>query len=230
MEDVVMVFAPHPDDAEIGMGGTIASLLSQGCRVIVVDLTDGEPTPRGSVEIRKRETEEASRILGIRERVALDIVNREVFDTVPNRKKIASVIRQFKPSILFVPYWEDGHPDHVQASMLGDSARFYSKFVKSDLAHEAHYPRRIFYYFCTHIRPKLVPAFVFDISAFIDLKLSAVAAYRSQFLDNLKNQHVLDLIRGENAHWGAQVQVAFGEPFACRENIRISTASSLLNA
>ena len=230
MEDGVMIIACHPDDAEIGMGGTIAALLAKGVDLTLVDLTDGEPTPHGSLEIRQKESEQASKILGVTRRVNLGIKNREIFDTVENRKKLATVIRQHKPSMIFAPYWEDGHPDHVQASALCDAARFYAKFVKTDMPFEAHYPRKTFYYFCTHIRPKAQPAFVFDISPFIQTKMDAIAAYRSQFLVNEKNKQVLDLVRGESAHWGFQVGVAYGEPFACRENIRLQSHESLLNA
>lgn len=230
MEYAAAVIAPHPDDAEIGMGGTLAAIIAAGRRVVIIDLTDGEPTPHGSREIRQSETQEASRILGIQSRVTLDIPNREVFDSAPNRKKLASALREYKPAMLFVPYWEDGHPDHVQASMLGEAARFYSKFVKSDMPFEPHYPRKVFHYFCTHIRPRVQPSFIFDISPYIEQKLSAVAAYRSQFVENPNNSRVLDLIRSENAHWGFQIQAAYGEPFMCREYIGFKSAESLLNA
>jgi N-acetylglucosamine malate deacetylase 1 len=230
MENVAAIIAPHPDDAEIGMGGTIAALTSAGSRVVVIDLTDGEPTPHGSREIRQKETAEATRILGVQQRVMLDINNREVFDNVENRKKLAAVLRQYKPTLIFVPYWEDAHPDHVQACALGEAARFYSKFVKTDMPFEPYYARKLFHYFCTHIRPRVQPSFVFDISGHIETKLKAVAAYRSQFLDNDKNRNVLDLIRSENAHWGSQVQAAYGEPFICREHVRLDSVESLLHA
>jgi N-acetylglucosamine malate deacetylase 1 len=230
MEHVVAVVAPHPDDAEIGMGGTIAALTQGGAEVVIIDLTDGEPTPHGSREIRAQETKAASHLLGVRDRVLLDVKNREIFDSVENRKLLASALRQYKPEIIFVPYWEDGHPDHVQACVLGEAARFYSKFVKTDMPFDPHYPRKLLHYFCTHIRPRAQPSFVFDISAFIEVKLKSVEAYRSQFVENEKNREVLGLIGQENAHWGFQVQAAYGEPFICREHICLKSVESLLNA
>jgi len=230
MENVAAVVAPHPDDAEIGMGGTIAALTAVRIKVVIIDLTDGEPTPHGSPEIRARETQEASRILGVEHRVLLNIKNREVFDTVDNRKVLATVLREHKPSIIFLPYWEDAHPDHVQACALGEAARFYAKFVKTDLTFEPHYPRKVFHYFCSHLRPKAQPSFVFDISNYIEVKLKSVAAYRSQFIENDKNRWVLDLIRAENAHWGGEIQVSYGEPFICREHIGLRSVESLINA
>jgi len=224
-----MVIAPHPDDVEIGMGGTVLALVDGGHEVVLVDLTNGEPTPHGTPERRKEEMRHATEILGVSQRVTLDLKNREVFDTVENRKKVASVIREYKPEILFGPYWEDGHPDHVQACQLVESARFYAKFVKSDMPHEPHYPRKLIHFISTHIRPKLFASFVFDISHYIDHKMEAIAAYRSQFVENEKNRHVLELIRSENAHWGFQVGTKFAEPFVMREHLRLTSAESLLH-
>jgi bacillithiol biosynthesis deacetylase BshB1 len=229
MEPVVLIIAAHPDDAEIAMGGTILSLINQGVRVVVVDLTDGEPTPHGSVEIRAREAARASKILGITERRQLDLRNREVFDTVENRKKVAAVIREIQPTILFGPYWEDVHPDHVQAAALVEAARFYAKFVKSDLPHAPWYPSKHLHFFSTHIRVKFTPSFVFDISPYLETKLASVAAYESQFVVHTKNAARLDAIRHEALYWGSQVGTGAGEPFVCKESLKISTASALFN-
>jgi N-acetylglucosamine malate deacetylase 1 len=160
MEPLAVVFAPHPDDAEIGMGGTIRALIQKGIRVVIVDLTDGEPTPHGSKEIRATETANASLTLGVTERCNLELPNRSVFDSVDNRKIVANKIRELRPEVLFAPYWEDAHPDHVQACALIESARFYSKFVKSDLQFNPCYPRRVFHYFSTHLRNRFLPSFV----------------------------------------------------------------------
>lgn len=221
MERVVAVFAPHPDDAEIGMGGTIASLLKEGIRVVLVDLTDGEPTPHGSVEIRAKETARASGILGVVERYNLGIKNREVFDTVENRKTVANIIREIKPEILFIPHWEDAHPDHVHACALVEAARFYSKLVKSDLLHTPHHPRKVFHYFSTHLRSRFIPSFINDISSYLSTKMSAITAYESQFVTHEGNRRRLLEIENEAKYWGAQIEVAAGEPFVCRENLRV---------
>jgi bacillithiol biosynthesis deacetylase BshB1 len=229
MEPVALIIAPHPDDAEIAMGGTILSLVKQGVKVVLVDLTDGEPTPHGSVEIRARETAAATTILGVVERWQLDLKNREVFDTVENRKKVASVIREVQPTLLFGPYWDDVHPDHVQAAALVESARFYAKFVKSDLPHAPWYPRKHLHFFSTHIRVRFTPSFVFDISPHLDAKMAAIRAYESQFVVHTGNAARLDAIRHEALYWGAQVGVAAGEPFICKESVKISTASALFD-
>jgi bacillithiol biosynthesis deacetylase BshB1 len=227
MEDIVLVVAPHQDDAEIGMGGTICALRASQVRVVILDLSDGEPTPYGSVAIRARETEAASKILGVEERILLGLSNRQIFDTVENRNKIAEVIRRIKPSVIFAPYWEDAHPDHVQASALVDAARFYSKFVKTELAHEPWYPRTQLYFFSTHLRVKAQPSFIYDVSAFLGQKMSAIRAYESQFVTHPGNASRLEAIETEARYWGAQVGVAAGEPFVCREHIRILSVHAL---
>jgi bacillithiol biosynthesis deacetylase BshB1 len=227
MEPVALIISPHPDDAEIAMGGTIAALIAQGARVIVVDLTDGEPTPHGSPEIRARETAKASSILGISERRLLGLKNRELFDTVENRKKVAAVIREFKPSILFGPYWEDVHPDHVQCAALVESARFYAKFVKSDLPFDPWYPRKHLHYFSTHIRVRFSPSFIFDISPWLDRKIDAIRAYESQFVTHTGNSARLEAIRHEALYWGDQVGAQAGEPFVCKELVKVGSAQSL---
>jgi bacillithiol biosynthesis deacetylase BshB1 len=228
MESVALVVSPHPDDAEIAMGGTIASMIQQGVKVIVADLSDGEPTPHGSVERRKEESLIASKILGIAERRLLTLKNREIFDTVENRNVVAALIREVQPHIIFGPYWEDAHPDHVQAAALVESARFYAKFVKSELPHEPWYPKKHLYFFSTHMKVRFTPSFVFDISAQLDSKMSAIAAYASQFVENPRNQKRLDEIRAEAVYWGNQVGAAAGEPFVCRESLRISSAEALV--
>jgi bacillithiol biosynthesis deacetylase BshB1 len=221
MEDIALIVAPHPDDAEIGMGGTIIALRKAGVRVALLDLSDGEPTPFGSPEVRATETKAASSILGVSERILLGIKNREIYDTVENRKSIAEVIRSVRPTVLFAPYWEDAHPDHVQASALVDASRFYAKFVKTELQYEPWYPRREMYFFSTHMRVKLSPSFVFDISDHLDTKMAAIRAYTSQFVHHPQNAERLDVIRNEALYWGAQIGAKAGEPFVSREVVRV---------
>src|SRR4051812_29484991 len=106
-----LVLATHPDDAEIGVGGTMALLLSQGARVGVLELTDGEPTPHGSPEIRARETEVATAVLNLTWRGNLRFPNRRLESTLDNRARLAGALRELRPRVLFAPYWDDAHPD-----------------------------------------------------------------------------------------------------------------------
>ncbi len=114
----ILVIAPHPDDAELGMGGAILKFLSEGLKVGILDLTDGEPTPHGNPEIRAEEAAAASGVLGISWRENLGLPNRSLEPTLTARHQLAGVIRQTCPRWLFAPYWIDAHPDHVAATQL----------------------------------------------------------------------------------------------------------------
>src|SRR5438132_9280413 len=113
-----LVIAPHPDDAELGMGGALLLLKAQGACVGILDLTDGEPTPHGSPEIRRQETLAATAILGVDWRGNLGLTNRSVVADLDARRRLAGALRQLRPRCLLAPYWDDAHPDHVAASAL----------------------------------------------------------------------------------------------------------------
>ena len=166
-----LIIAPHPDDAELGAGGAILKMLAEGRSVGVLDLTSGEPTPHGSPEIRARETAAATDLLGLPWRENLGLPNRRLEPTLDARATLAAVIRRTRPRWLFAPYWEDAHPDHVAATQLIEAARFWAKLTKTDLPGDPHYPERIFYYYCVHLKLAPQPAFVLDISAEWEKKL-----------------------------------------------------------
>ena len=179
----IVVVGPHPDDQELGMGGTIARLARQGHQVHLIDMTNGEPTPFGSVEIRARESAEAGRILGVG-RTLLGLKNREVVHTVEARHALAALYRVHRPEIVFVPYPIDAHPDHVAVTRIAEDARFDAKLSQTNIPGQPWHPKRIIYYYCTHLRMNFAPTFCIDISADIETKMSAVNAYASQFTKN----------------------------------------------
>jgi N-acetylglucosamine malate deacetylase 1 len=220
----VLVVATHPDDAEIGVGGTIVHCARAGLRVGVLDLTDGEPTPHGTPEIRRQETTDATRLLGLAWRQNLGLPNRSVEHTLEARRRLAGVFRTTRPRIIFAPYWDDAHPDHVAASQLCDAARFWAKLTRSDLPGEPFWPPRIFYYWSIHLRIHPKAAFVIDISDCIEQKMQAVAAYQSQFVAGKPNVFPtsLDDIRDRARYWGWTIGKAYGEPFGSREEIGLS--------
>ena len=226
----ILAIAPHPDDAELGMGGAILKFKSEGLRVGVLDLTNGEPTPHGSLEIRARETAAATEILGLDWRANLGLPNRSLEPTLEARRKLAGAIRQLRPRWLFAPYWIDAHPDHVAATQLVEAARFWAKLSKSDLPAQPHYPERIYYYYCVHMRMVPQPAFVLDISDQWEQKFAAIGCYRSQFVDGRPESRptFLERLRDEAAYWGKTIGVRYGEPFACREPIGLRRMESLV--
>ena len=225
-----LVVATHPDDAELGMGGTIALLLGQGARVGVLDLTDGEPTPFGSPEVRRSETDAATAVLGLSWRGNLGLVNRRLEADLDSRARLAGAIRQVRPRFLFAPYWDDAHPDHVAASALVDAARFWAKLTKTDLPGQPHYPSRIFYYFSVHLRIHPRPSFIMDVSSHLDIKMRALGCYRSQLIEGRPTTPptVLDDVRDRARYWGWAIGTAFGEPFASREELGLRGLGELV--
>jgi bacillithiol biosynthesis deacetylase BshB1 len=225
----VLVIAPHPDDAELGAGGAILKLKAEGRRGGVLDLTDGEPTPHGSPETRRRETAAATEILGLDWRGNLELPNRSVEPTLEARGKLAGVIRQHRPRWLLAPYWVDAHPDHVAATQLVEAARFWAKLTKTDLPGEPHHPERIYNYYCVHLKLAPQPAFVLDISDHWDRKFAAIQAYHSQFVAGRPTEPptFLDQLRDEAAYWGKTIGVRYGEPYATREPLGLATLAGL---
>ncbi len=226
----VLVVAPHPDDAEIGMAGAILKLQAEGFSVGVLDLTNGEPTPHGSPEIRARETAAATQVLGIAWRENLGLPNRSLEATLEARAKLAGVFRTIRPRWIFAPYWTDAHPDHVAATQLVEAARFWSKLTKCDLPGRPHYPTRIYYYFCFHLRQIVHPSFVLDISEFWEKKQAAVACYHSQFIEGRPTEpHTfVERLRHRASTWGMAINTVYGEPFACREPVALTGMRGLI--
>lgn len=222
-----MCIGAHPDDVEIGMGGTIAGMTRRGLSVAIVDLTDGEPTPAGTHETRLAEAARAADVLGVTVRRTLDLPNRYLFDTVEARTVLAEVIRELKPRVLFVPFAEDTHPDHIAASAIAVAARFYAKFTKTDMSGEPHYPARVYSYMAVHMRMIREPSFVVDITEDLECKLEALKAYESQFSANPANTGVIEMMAGSASMWGALARVDAGEPFFAPEPLAISMPEDL---
>ncbi len=226
----ILVIAPHPDDAELGCGGTIALWRDEGLRVGVLDLTSGEPTPFGTPELRATETNAATKILDLTWRGNLGLPNRSLEATLEARERLASVIRLARPRWLLAPHWEDAHPDHVAATALIEAARFWAKLTKTNMPGEPFHPERIFYYFCIHLKTIPVPAFVMDISAQWERKIQSIACYESQFITGRPTDPptFMDRLRDEAAYWGKLIGKKYGEPIATREPLALRSTRDLL--
>ena len=221
----ILIFGPHPDDAELGMGGTILKLAKQGHMVHIIDMTNGEPTPFGSVETRANEAAAAAKVLGV-ERTLLGLPNREVVHSIENRHKVAAVIRQHKADWLFVPYPIDAHPDHMAVTRICEDARFDAKLTKSAIPGDPYYPKRIIYYFCTHLRLNFTPNFCIDITDTIDQKIQSVKCYESQFVGN--SAFVPDMVKTITAYFGSRIGTAFAEPFFTYEMLGFGGLDQLI--
>ncbi len=225
-----LIVAPHPDDAELGLGGTIAKLIASGWKVGILDLTSGEPTPLGSVEARRAETAAANEAIGNPWRENLGLPNRSLEPTLIHRRALAEVFRKVRPKLLFAPFWEDAHPDHAAATKLVEDARFWSKLSKSDLAGEPFHPARVLYYFSVHLKIVERPSFVVDISEFAEAKRAALDSYKTQLVDNQPagRPGVIDAVFDRTRFWGHVAGVQHAEPIASREPIGLANLDGLL--
>ncbi len=222
-----MCIGAHPDDVEIGMGATVAKMVREGWKVAIVDLTNGEPTPHGTPEIRAEESARAAQILGVQRRT-LSQPNRYLFDTVEARTELAECIRELQPRILFLPYATDAHPDHIAASSIATAARFYAKFTKTEMTGEPFYPSKVYRYMAVHLSLVVEPSFIVVVDPEdLQRKLGALAAYRSQFGANPKNAEVVPMMGQLAAMWGSRIGAAAGEPFYALEPVGVSSVSAL---
>ncbi len=223
----ILVVGPHPDDQELGMGGTIIRLAKQGHNVLLLDATNGEPTPYGTPEQREKEWTEAAKILGVK-RQLLGLKNREVQHTIEARHKMAGVIRQHQAQIIFLPFEEDAHPDHRAVTRIVEDARFDAKLTKTDIPGEPIYPKWLIYYYCTHLRWVANPTFCLDISDEMDDKERAIKAYHTQFVVPEKNRRVVEFVRELNGYMGSRIGARYAEPFFTKEPLGLNAIDGLV--
>jgi bacillithiol biosynthesis deacetylase BshB1 len=225
MEPVdLLVFGPHPDDLEIGLGGTIARHAAQGDRVGLCDLTAGEMGSNGTVEERLAEAEEARAVLGARWRINLRWPDRAIGPNPEHVRAAAKTIRDARPRAVAVPYWSDRHPDHVAASQVLTEAAFNAGLRRYDAGAEAWKPKWVVYYFINDSAP---PSFVVDVSDHYERKRQALACHRSQFANpadggvatRLTSPLFQQLIESRDAQFGALAGVRFAEGVVVRDPI-----------
>ena len=181
----ILAIGAHPDDVELGCGGTIAKLISEGKKVAIIDLTEGELGTRGTNETRAQEAATASEILGISARENLKMKDGFIINSQEYQFRIIEMIRKYQPEIVLCNAIDDRHPDHAKAAKLVSDACFLSGLVKikTDCEGESKKfwrPKQVFHY----IQWKNIePDFVMDISGFLDKKIEACLAYKTQFYD-----------------------------------------------
>lgn len=247
----ILVVGPHPDDQELGMGGAIARLAQQGHDVLLLDVTNGEPTPHGSPEIRAKETAAATAILspdperfpGSKpiQRWLLGLPNRFVEHTLEARHAVAGVIRAWQAEVVFTPYFEDAHPDHRAVTRVVEDARFDAKLTKIDMPAPTDqwtgaehalgdpiYPKWLFYYYATHLRWVADPSFVMDITGQLETKIASIRAYHTQFVLPEKNRRVVEWVEASATYFGSRIGVAAGEPFYTKEPVGLGSLESLV--
>ncbi|WP_256757329.1 bacillithiol biosynthesis deacetylase BshB1 [Cohnella sp. WQ 127256] len=175
----MLVFAAHPDDAEIGMGGTIAKHVKDGFTVGIIDLTYAEMSSNGNVEIRQQEATEASAVLGLSIRDNLGLPDRGLCVIAQQTDFMVAAIRKYRPRLVFAPYFVDRHPDHITCSRMAEEAVFNAKLRRYLPELPAWTVEQLFFYFINDAHP---PQLLIDISEVHDIKMNALKAYRSQFM------------------------------------------------
>lgn len=231
----VLVFGPHPDDLEIGAGGTIARLVDGGHRVGLCDLTAGEMGSNGTVDERLAEAEAARNVLGAAWRVNLRWRDRGIGEDPEHVRAAALLIRSARPRSVAVPYWSDRHPDHVAASAVLTEAVFNSGLRRFEPDYEAWKPDWVCYYF---INDSVPPSFVIDVSRQYEKKRRALACHATQFTQpsragnearsgeagspiatRLNTPRFQQLIESRDAQFGALATVEFAEGFVVKDPI-----------
>ena len=212
----LLVFGPHPDDLEIGLGGAIAKHVSLGHRVGLCDLTRGELGTNGTPEERLQESEAARAALGADWRDNLGLPDGDIGGDPSHRRAVVELIRRARPKTIAIPYERDRHPDHVAASRLLTRAAFLSGLARYAAAGEQWRADWLLYYF---INDSTRPSFVVDVSAHYHTKRAALACHRSQFAapsagsaaTRLNTPRFQQLIESRDAQFGALIGVEHAE-------------------
>ncbi len=220
----VLAVGPHPDDAELGVGGTLHKIATRGFAAAILDLTEGETASRGTTEERRTEAQNAAHCLGLAARVQAGLPDGGVMNTPEQRRTVLMQIRALRPRMLLAPSGPERHPDHTAAHGLVRDANFFAGVGGIDTGQEPYRAPTVYFYF-PYYQPVRKPALVVDISEHLEAKLAALRAYVSQFHNPeyagaktwVASKQFWDAIATRAAYWGEQVGVHHGEPLYADE-------------
>lgn len=219
----LLAFGPHPDDLEIGLGGTIAKHAALGHAVGLCDLTRGEMSSNGTPAARVKEADAARMVLGAVWRENLALPDRAIGSSPDHLRKVVELIRRARPRAIAVPYWHDRHPDHESSAALLRDAVFNAKLKRYDAAGDPFQPEWVCHYFINDAGPA---SFVIDVSAHYETKRQALACYASQFSratesadTRLNSPSFSQLIESRDAQFGALAGVRFAEGIVVNEPV-----------
>jgi N-acetylglucosamine malate deacetylase 1 len=217
----ILAIAAHRDDVEQTCGGTLLKMRALGLETGILDLTQGEAGTRGSAAERAAEAAEAGRILGVSWREALDLPDGRVENAYENRLKIVRVLRQLRPRVVILPYWQARHPDHAASATLGYEACFLSGLAKLDTGAAPFRPYKIVY---ASLYADVRPSFVVDITPFAEQRYQSLMAYRSQYANAgqgaalfVPEEEIRERTFAEARHYGQLAGVRYAEPFVQKE-------------
>ncbi len=233
----ILAFAAHPDDIELSASGTLMKHIAHGKKVVIVDLTQGELGSRGTIETRYAEAKHADEIMGVLERVNLKMPDGFFEINEANKRLIIQQIRRFRPKIVLANAISDRHPDHGRGSKLVSEACFLSGLRKINTEWKgadqlAFRPEAVYHYIQDHY---LRPDFVIDVSDYVDRKMEAIQAYKTQFHNPnssepqtpISGEEFLDFIKGRMLQYGRSIGVKYAEGFQVERLIGVDSLFDL---
>jgi bacillithiol biosynthesis deacetylase BshB1 len=233
----VLAIGSHPDDVELTCGGTIAKLVKRKRAVGILDLTEGELGTRGSREVRRAEATRAAEILGVSFRENLKIADGNIEADPENRLKLVTVLREYRPEVILMPYWSDRHPDHERSYVLCREAWFAAGLEKVPTTFQGspqapHRPRAYYHYMQWN---EFIPSFIVDVTNEYDQRVEAMHAYRSQFYDPeskergtvLSTPDFLEMVRTRLEYYGDKIGKKYGEPFFSSAPLKVDDLFTL---
>jgi bacillithiol biosynthesis deacetylase BshB1 len=220
-----LAIAAHRDDLEITSGGLIAKMIDKGYKVAMLDMTAGEMGSSGDAAARQAEADAATKILGATTRVNLHLPDAYLQNNFETRAVLAQQIRELKPQLVILPYWEQRHPDHRVCSLVGFDACFYAGLKKAKLSGSPHRPRKILY--ATYYR-LVEPTFAVDITLQFERKIAAVKCYATQFKENdnknkvfVTDVDIFEYMRVKDRELGMRIRTTYAEGYIQKELISV---------
>ena len=218
----IIFFGAHPDDVELSAGGTAAKCVKDGLKIGIVDLTRGEMGTRGTPQTRKKEAQNAAKVLGATFRQQLDFQDGNLQTGREQELEIIEILRIRRPKLVIAPWPDDRHPDHTRTGRIVTEASFYAGLKSLKSGAPAHRPQTVLYYMQNYMVP---PSFVVDVTSAWKTKMKSVAAYKSQFYDPkskepntfISDPKFLEMIDARGRHFGALIGVNYGEAFVTKQ-------------
>lgn len=225
----ILAFGAHPDDVELAASGTLIRAARAGAKTGVISLTRGEMGTRGTLAMRAAEFDAASAVMGVSHHEMLSLPDGRLCADEPSREAVIREIREHRPRVILLPYWEDRHPDHPAASRIIEEAAFLAGLKKRDTGQEPHRPSQLVYYMCTW---EFDPSFIVDVSAVIEDKRRTLQAYGSQVYNAsaagnepttyIASEQFHELLFARMAHYGHLIGKKYGEPFKIRGHLEVA--------
>ncbi|MBB5374596.1 bacillithiol biosynthesis deacetylase BshB1 [Deinococcus metalli] len=209
-----LCLAPHPDDAEIGAGGTLIRLAQAGKKVGILELSRGEKGTQGTPEVRVQECARAAQIMGLSWRGQLGLVDGEIMDTAKAAHRLAATLRAVRPTVLVVPHFKDRHPDHFGAYHLSKRAVHLAQLQKAYVGGEPHRVSRVLLY---QGNADITPTLLVDVEGVQEVWAAAILAHESQFagaaISETVTPEIVERRRARQGYWGTLGRVRYAEAF-----------------